>query len=191
VTLTSVYTQLGDALAARAAAYVDGHITHRVALWPPRLLAAPVLVPPPSLFRPRLCCCALCVAAWFSGSCDQRPSLPSPHPTSPARRDCLRHPAPDAFARYSAPVAPHLQPPTLPALPTSTVTAAHHGVQPAADGCHHHRALQDPHKQRPQEDPQRGGHLADGQQGCTASPRHWPYVSPLPNPGACCRLDTC
>jgi hypothetical protein len=55
VTLTSVYTQLGDALAARAAAYVDGHITHRVALWPPRLLGAPVLVPPAPVLL-----CALC-----------------------------------------------------------------------------------------------------------------------------------
>ena len=81
-------SRAGDALAARAAAYVDGHIIHRVALWP--LLLCLLL----RRSSARVCRVRSAAPPGFwdvatkarpaAGTSDIRLSLPSPHPALPA-----------------------------------------------------------------------------------------------------------
>jgi hypothetical protein len=150
-----------------------------------RTAVSACLFAPRQLFRPRLSC-SLCIAAGSFGEvATNARRLGLLHPQISALcclHLALAHPpkrlpeiaSPRCLREHICPGSPSPPPPPPTSPARSTATAAHHGLEFTADGCHHHRALQDTHKQRPQENSQRGGHLADGQQGCTTSARHWP-----------------
>ncbi len=97
-------------------------------------------------------------------------SLSAPNPY-PSKLSFLH--APDVSSNTPLRVAPHFFAPSSTGL---VAHAPHHGVQSAAHGCLDFGALKGPHKQRLEENPERGRLVADGQQGCPASARHWPYV---------------
>jgi hypothetical protein len=91
--------------------------------------------------------------------------------------------APHALSRRHQLVASHSGPDSTTTAPSGSGLSApdctRHGLELAADGCHHHRALADAHQQRSEEDLQRGGHRADREQGRAAGPRRRTYVLPL------------